>query len=80
MATTITLPQIIRIVAELEPDDKQALYDYLHDTLPANGRKIVQVGGTIGTSIPEAEGDPIADLIAEVRREHYAHFNEEWEE
>jgi hypothetical protein len=78
--STVTLPQVINIVAELPPDDQQALYDYLSDILPLQGKPIVQVAGTFGSPIPPEAGDLIAEELALLRRERNQHFDEEWEE
>jgi hypothetical protein len=76
---TATLPDAIQVISELSIDDQKALYDYLHDTLTTNGGgNIIQIGGTLGVPIPEEAGDPIADALAELRRERAAHFDEEW--
>ena len=78
--STVTLPDILHLVADLPPDDQQALYDYLGELLPHPEKPVVQVAGTLGTAIPEEAGDLIAEELAALRRERNAHLDAEWEE
>lgn len=76
---TVTLPEILHLVADLPPDDQQALYDYLGELLPHPEKPVVQVAGTLGSAIPEEEaGDLIASELSALRRERNAHLDAEW--
>lgn len=66
--STATLPEILHLVSDLPPDDRQALYDYPGELLPHAEKPVVQVAGTLGTAIPGDAGDLTAKERAALRR------------
>lgn len=72
------LNEVLRLVADLPPDEQQALYEYLADTLPLLDRHPIQLAGTLGSPLDISEGDPIAEALEEVRRDRNSHFEAEW--
>lgn len=51
-------------------------------TILPDGRRLIDLGGIFSSylpAIPEDE-DPVAEVLAELRRERARHFDEEWPE
>jgi len=69
-------------VEDLNIDPELAAEIERRTTILPDGRKIIRLAGLFSANlndVPEDE-DPVADALAELRRERARHFDEEWPE
>ena len=70
------------MATNLNPDPKLTEEIERRTTILPDGRRLVRLGGILADylpAIPEDE-DPVAEVLAELRRERARHFDEEWPE
>lgn len=68
----VNIPEDHRLTVDLPEAFPSGPAEVIVLAVPPGGRRVVRAGGTLSTSQPHPKGDPIAEVLRELRDERAA--------